>query len=398
MMISLLQRLWRTTEPRLFWKFVYNFGFRGIVAVERFKRRLKTGAVFPPFLYLSIINSCNLRCRGCWVDVGTERRMIPLSDLNRLIRSAMRHGNRFFGILGGEPFLHPDLIELLRMHPDCYFQIFTNGHFITPQIAAELRRLGNATPLVSVEGTESVSDQRRGSSGVLNQTFAGLEACLQNRLITGVTTSVCQNNFHDLVSENWVDKLIRRGVHYVWYTTYRPVGPDPAPELALDRQQLLAVRRFAIHMRNTKPILVVDAYWDHDGRALCPAAIGISHHVNPSGDIEPCPIVQFARDTIRDHGGDIYESIANSTFLADFRRIASGTTRGCIVLEHPRVLHELVTGDGVRDTTARGNAAAELAAMRPLPSQHAPGNELPEENPIYRLAKRYWFFGFGAYA
>ena len=37
---------------------------------------------------------------------------------------------------------------------------------------------------------------------------------------TGVTTSVCQNNYDDLVNEDWVDELVRRGVHYVWYATY----------------------------------------------------------------------------------------------------------------------------------------------------------------------------------
>jgi MoaA/NifB/PqqE/SkfB family radical SAM enzyme len=397
MLIPLIQRMWRTTDARLLWKFAYNFGFKGMLSVERFKRRLRKGVVFPPFLYLSIINSCNLRCRGCWVDVGAERRMIPLDELNRLIRSAKKHGNRFFGILGGEPFLHPDLMTLLRAHPDCYFQIFTNGHFITDEVAAELRRIGNATPLVSVEGTELVSDQRRGRAGVYSKTLAGLEACLRNRLITGVTTSVCRNNYDDLVREEWVDELIGRGVHYVWYTTYRPVGPDPAPELALDREQMLGVRRFAMRIRNTKPIIVVDAYWDQAGRALCPAVIGISHHVGPGGDIEPCPVVQFAKDTIRDHGGDVFKAIAESKFLADFRRTAAGATRGCIILEHPEVLHRLVSGDGVRDTTARGTGAAELAAMEPRPSQYQPGAELPEENWMYRVAKRYWFFGFGAY-
>jgi hypothetical protein len=27
-------------------------------------------------------------------------------------------------------------------------------------------------------------------------------------------------------------------------------------------------------------------------------ATGISHHISPYGDIEPCPIIQFAKETI----------------------------------------------------------------------------------------------------
>ena len=41
---------------------------------------------------------------------------------------------------------------------------------------------------------------------------------------------------------------------------------------------------------------------------------------------------------------------------------------------------------------------AELAAMEPRPSQYDPGNEVPEDHWLYRVAKRYWFFGFGAYS
>ena len=36
------------------------------------------GEYFPPFLYISIINSCNLRCQGCWVKVDGPRKMIDL--------------------------------------------------------------------------------------------------------------------------------------------------------------------------------------------------------------------------------------------------------------------------------------------------------------------------------
>ncbi|HVS66564.1 MAG TPA: radical SAM protein [Thermoanaerobaculia bacterium] len=394
---SLARRMWRGTDPRLLWKFGYNFGFKGMRSVQRFKRRLRQGKVFPPFLYISIINSCNLRCTGCWVDVAAPRAMISLEEMNRLIDNAKRHGNSFFGILGGEPFMHPDLLEILEAHPDCYFQIFTNGQFLTDEVAAELRRIGNATPLISIEGTGVISDQRRGRTGVLDKTLRGLDAAVRNRLITGVATSVCQTNFDELVSERWLDELIDRGVLYCWFHTYRAVGPDAAPELALTPEQVVAVRRFAVEMRTRKPIGIVDAYWNDKGQALCPAATGISHHISPWGDIEPCPIIQFANETIRDNDGDLFKTATESPLLEDFRRTAAGATRGCIVLERPDLLRDLVGRHVARDTTARASAMAELERMRPLGSQHNPDCEIPEKQWLYRFAKKHWYFGFGAY-
>src|SRR5678815_4128392 len=208
---QLVSRIVRTTDPRLLWKFAWNFGVKGMLSVEKFKRRVKRGEYFPPFLYLSIINSCNLRCQGCWVDVEAERESIDLETLNRTITDAKRHGNAFFGILGGEPFMYPELLDVLAAHRDCYFQVFTNGQFITEKVAERLRELGNATPLISIEGREIVSDERRGKKEVFNRTMRGLENCLRARLLTGVATSVCQTNIDELCTEEWLQELITRG-------------------------------------------------------------------------------------------------------------------------------------------------------------------------------------------
>src|SRR5881296_768507 len=310
---ALATRILGTTDKRCLWRFAWNFGVKGMLSVGRFKRRIRRGEYFPPFLYLSILNSCNLRCQGCWVDVE-EKDAIDLDTLNRTVSDAKRHGNAFFGILGGEPFMHPELLDLLATHPDCYFQLFTNGQFITDKIAHRLRELGNATPLVSIEGREITSDQRRGKKDVFNKTMRGLEHCLRARLLTGVATSVCQSNIEELLTESWLRELIHRGVHYVWYHTYRPVGPKPNYELALRPDQLVRVRKFVVEARAKMPIAIIDAYYGHDGQALCPMSTGISHHISPRGEIEPCPIIQFATENIGD-GSRVFETMRNSAFL-----------------------------------------------------------------------------------
>ena len=389
-------RILRTTSPRLLWKFSWNFGVKGLVSVEKFKRRIARGEYFPPFLYLSIINSCNLRCQGCWVDVE-EKDSIDLETLSRTITDAKKHGNAFFGILGGEPFMHPQLLELFAAHPDCYFQVFTNGQFITAKVAKELRHIGNVTPLISIEGRELTSDERRGKKEVFQRTLRGLDHCLREKILTGIATSVCQSNIDELLTEQWLRELIARGVHYVWYHTYRPVGPKPNFQLALRPDQLVRVRRFVTEMRAKVPIAIIDAYYDHRGEALCPMSTGIRHHIGPRGDIEPCPIIQFATETIRDPRG-IYATMRDSAFLKDFRELSARHTRGCVVLERPDLVKDLVVKHNARDTTARGTAMAELEAMTPRFSQWLPGEEVPEKHWMYKLAKRYWFNDFNAYA
>jgi MoaA/NifB/PqqE/SkfB family radical SAM enzyme len=396
MLPRLVYRTLRSADFRCVRKFAWNFGVKGLLSVERFKSRLKKGEYFPPFLYISILNSCNLRCQGCWVDVTAPRTEIDLEILNRTINDAKAHGNAFFGILGGEPFMHSKFFEILEAHPDCYFQIFTNGQFITPKIAERLRAVGNATPLVSIEGRKITSDQRRGNKDVLNRTLRGLDACLGAGLLTGVATSVCQTNIEELLTEAWLDELIERGVHYVWYHSYRPVGPQMNGQLGLTPEQLVRVRKFVVEQRAKAAIAIIDAYYDGNGKALCPMSTGISHHVGPSGDIEPCPIIQFATENIRDPRG-VYQTMRDSEFLKDFRQLSARHTRGCVVLERPDLVKELVIKHGARDTTQRGTAMAELEAMTPRFSQWLPGQEQPEKHWMYRLAKKYWFSDFNAY-
>ncbi len=217
-------------------------------------------------------------------------------------------------------------------------------------------------------------------------------------MLTGVATSVCQTNIEDLVNETWLDRLIEMGAHYVWFHTYRPVGPESTPELALSPEQLMRVRKFIVEMRCTKAIGIVDAYYDDKGQALCPAATGISHHIGPGGHVEPCPIVQFAKENIRDERG-IYRTLTESNYLSDFRDLARKSTRGCIVLERPDLLKDFAESQAAGDSTLRGTAAAELAGMTGRHSQYLPEFEpVPEKHWMYRLAKKHFFTDFGAYA
>jgi MoaA/NifB/PqqE/SkfB family radical SAM enzyme len=400
MYFRLAKRMLLETDKRLLWKLMWNMGFKGMRSVQAHKRRLKKGQFFPPYLYISIINSCNLRCQGCWVDVAHKQQTIDLTAMKKLISEAKEMGNSFFGIVGGEPFMHPELLDILEAHPDCYFQVFTNGQFITDEIAKRLRKMGNVTPLISVEGNEIVSDQRRGRGDVYNKTMAGIENCLNNKLLTGVCTSLCQTNIDDLLTEEWVDRLIEMGVMYTWFHIYRPMGPDANPQLSLSPEQQYQARRFVVEMRAKKPIAIIDAYFDGEGQALCPAANGLSHHINPWGDIEPCPIIQFSKESIHSSEEDprhLRDKFIQSEYLKDFRELAQETTRGCIVLERPDLLKQLVDKHGAKDSTARKTALAELSAMTIRTSQYNPGNEIPEKNWYYRLIKRFLFNDFGVY-
>jgi MoaA/NifB/PqqE/SkfB family radical SAM enzyme len=384
-------------DKRVLARFAWNFGWKGMRAVQRFEKRMARGEdFFPAFMFISVTDRCNLACQGCWVTTATPPRELDLATLDRLVRECKAQGSFFFGILGGEPLLHKGLFDLFGRHPDAYFLLFTNGTLLTDETAREMRRLGNVSPLISIEGTREVSDERRGGSDVYERTLAGVEHCRRHRLVIGAATSICRSNVEELASERFIRDLARRGVHYLWYYIYRPVGPRPTPELALSAGQITDLRRFIVDSRKWAPLLVVDAYWDHEGRALCPAAVGMAHHIGPGGDVEPCPPLQFAADNIHD-GRPLADLFRDSTFLRAFRDFSRTTTRGCVIMDDPERLRAFLLAQAARDTSGRGTGLQELADLRPHPSHGTPEAVIPERNRVFRLAKKYWFFGFGAY-
>jgi hypothetical protein len=175
------------------------------------------------------------------------------------------------------------------------------------------------------------------------------------------------------------------------------VGADPNPDNALDKEQIMALRRFIVEQRRNAPLQIIDAYWDDKGRALCPAAVGISHHISPTGAVEFCPPLQMSRDYINENGTNLKEIFAASSFLTDLRKLTAACSRGCIILENPELMVDFLVKQGAVDSTSRHTVLEEFRKMSKLPGHDLKGEEIPDQNVFYRLLKKNYFFGFGAY-
>ncbi len=396
MILKYTKRMLTETNKRLLWKFMYNFGLKGLRSVSLFQKRLKKGENFPAFLFLSITNKCNLKCQGCWVTQTNPANNLDLDTLDKIIIDSKKQGVYFYGIMGGEPLLYKNLFKLFKKHPDCYFLLFTNGSLLDDNVIDNIVEVGNVSPLISIEGDEIVSDLRRGGTEVFKKTIESIKKCKEKKIIFGTATSVCKSNIDDLVTKNFLDKLISYGVHYHWYYIYRPVGPNPAPELALSSDEIYNLRKFMVDIRGEVPLMVVDSYWDHEGKALCPAATGIGHHINPEGYIEVCPPLQFAKEKITKNS-DLFSIFNNSEFLKQFRTLATETSRGCIIMERPDLYANFLQEVDAIDSSGRGTGLEELQKMTFRQSHDMKDRAIPEKYWVYKFAKKNWFFGFGAY-
>lgn len=374
--------------------FLNNMILKGISGFRKFGKRSMDGKMFPAFQFISVTNECNLRCQGCWVETGASGIYMDPGNIDSIVNAGKKQGSYFFGILGGEPLLHKDLNKVFEKHHDCYFQLFTNGTLLTRQVAQSLKKAGNVTPLVSFEGDEIVADQRRGGRNVYNRTIEAIKTATSSGLITGVAISVCKSNIDMALDDDFVKMLHNLGVLYLWYYIYRPAGTNPNYELALSADEILRLRKYLVDKRKKLPMVLIDSYWSADGVPFCPAADGLSHHINPSGDIEPCPVIQVAAENISD--GRLDEVYEKSELLKAFREEIHVKTKGCVLMEDPAWIRNFAIEHDARNTSNRPGYLDQLASS-PVVASHGSCPVIPEKSLIYRIAKKKAFFGLGAY-
>ncbi len=374
--------------------FLTNMVMKGATGFLRFRKRRSRDKMFPAFQFISVTNDCNLHCQGCWVETDDPKVYMEAGRIDILIEAGKGQGSYFIGLLGGEPLMHKELNYIFKKHSDCYFQLFTNGTLFTRQLAQSLRKAGNVTPLISLEGDEIVSDIRRGGHNVYDRTLESIKTATSSGLITGVAISVCKSNIEMALSDDFVKMLHNLGVLYIWYYIYRPAGRNPNYELALSSEDILRLRKFLVDGRTRLPVVIIDSYWRANGEAFCPAADGLSHHINPSGNLEPCPVLQIAKENI--FNGDPLALYENSEFLRDFRKQIESKTKGCVLMEDPSWVKDFAEKHNALNTSNRPEYFEELASS-PSVNSHGSCPVIPEKSLIYRMAKRTAFFGMGAY-
>ena len=105
----------------------------------------------------------------------------------------------------------------------------------------------------------------------------------------------------------------------------------------------------------------------------------------------------MAKEQINANGSNLTALFAQSSYLKALRQMTAQTSRGCILLEDPEKLAHFLDEWQAEDSTSRATFRSELGAMRPLPGHDMREEAIPEQSPFYRLLKKRYFFGFGAY-
>ena len=167
---------------------------------------------------------CNLACTHCLVSSSPTNRThegMTLEQIRPYLDEAVRLGAREYYFTGGEPFLNPELLQILEAtleHGPA--TVLTNGLLLSPERCTELRRIADGSRYsldfrVSLDGVDSSSNDairgrgtfERALGGVRNLSRAGFVPVLTvTEVSAGAASPAGRERFLALLRDNGIER------------------------------------------------------------------------------------------------------------------------------------------------------------------------------------------------
>ena len=342
-------------DPNIVKMNVLNLGYEaGLAGMKRVKEmREKYQCNVPWAILMDPTSACNLHCTGCWAAEYGHQMSLTFDQLDDIITQGKKLGIHFYVMTGGEPLVRKDdIVKLAEKHNDCAFHIFTNGTLIDEEFCKKVKKVGNISFALSVEGYEETNDGRRGE-GVFQKVMHAMDIMKANGLLYGVSICYTSKNIEVVTSDKFLDMLIEKGCRLAWYFHYMPVGNDAALDLLPSNEQ----REYMYHrvreirgMKTGKQIFAMDFQNDAEFVGGCIAGGKNYLHINPNGDVEPCVFIHYSGANIKEKS--LLECLQQPLFMQYHNNMPfnDNMLRPCPMLENPERLRKMVHESGAKST------------------------------------------------
>ena len=359
-----VNRLLDETDPHVAKMTALNLGYQAAFAGTKKIRKMREieNCNIPWLILMDPTSACNLHCTGCWAAEYGHKLNLTFDELDNIVTQGKELGVYFYMMTGGEPLVRKaDIIRLCEKHNDCAFHCYTNGTLVDEKLCEDMKRVGNLSLSISLEGFEDANDFRRGE-GVYNKVLHAMDLLHENGLIFGNSVCYTSKNMDAVTSDEFFDLLIEHGSRFAWYFHLMPVGMKASPELMPTREQreyiyhrLREVRGF----EGGKEIFVMDFQNDGEYVGGCIAGGRNYCHINPKGDVEPCVFIHYSGANIREKS--LLECLKQPLFMAyrDNQPFNENMLRPCPMLENPELLRKMVERAGAKSTDLQSPETAE---------------------------------------
>lgn len=269
-------------------------------AAQRRVQWERCGTHVPPFMIASITSKCNLQCKGCYAMAQHRTAEQEMNDekLRNVLLEARDLGIAIALLAGGEPLVREGILDITADFPDIIFPIFTNGLLLDEPKIVKLQRQKNVVPVISLEGYEEATNDRRGE-GVYQHLQGVIQKIKSKGIFYGVSLTLTRSNFNTVTGDQFIQRLIDLGSKLFFFVEYIPVKPGTEDWVLTDaeRGQVLEIMS---KLRVKFPGLFIAFPGDEEAFGGCLSAGRGFVHISPSGNVEPCPFAPYSDTNLRE--------------------------------------------------------------------------------------------------
>ena len=183
-------------------------------------------------IIIEITKKCNKNCTHCYSKFSGQLQEMPDDILDAIVKFARKHFKHIF-LTGGEPTLDHRVFTLVENNPDIMFFIFTNGSTMTKDYAKRLSNMGNAIPLLGIDGNSASTHDKFRGEGSYREITNAIENLNNYNVSWGFITLVAETNAQEVLNPEFTEDKIKKGAFIARYLEYLPIGPRPLLECIL---------------------------------------------------------------------------------------------------------------------------------------------------------------------
>jgi radical SAM protein with 4Fe4S-binding SPASM domain len=250
---------------------------------------------------IQITERCNLHCAHCFVSSGDYGDHMRFEDIvERVLPRLLRARVERLTLTGGEPFVHPALMEICSVVADMGMPlgICTNATQTTDEQIGYLKQLGNIHINVSFDGFRPESHGKfRGNQASFATTLATTRKFAEAGLLQGLLSTP---NALTEVGEfaSLCEFAVEVGAEYVLMNPLSSFGRGVKSQgrLAADDDKMRAIQAVTERFRE-RGLDLTHIRFPNEDKPLSGCDIGKLIYVFADGALAVCPYIVFAART-----------------------------------------------------------------------------------------------------
>jgi cyclic pyranopterin phosphate synthase len=180
------------------------------------------------YLRISLTDRCNLRCVYCMPKEGLQWQpradQLSVEEIVRVVTTAAQGGVRRVRLTGGEPLVHPQIVEIVRQiaaTPNIDEVSLTTNAMLLERLAQPLADAGLGRVNVSLDSLDADKFRRITRGGDLHRVWKGIAAAERVHLAPIKLNTVIVRGLND----DEIPALAQLTMEHTWHVRFIEVMP-----------------------------------------------------------------------------------------------------------------------------------------------------------------------------